>query len=285
MHLSYWWLVAGLALTLHSCGRSEDASEDRLLARVHNKELYLSELEGMFPTNASAEDSTLVIQTMVNRWIREASIEWEAERNLPADLNIDRLVRDYRTSLIRSSYEQVLVEDLVDTTITEEELTAYYNERQQQFLLERPIIRCYFIKVPYPTPRADSLRALWNNGEINDTTALVDYCDRFAELALLRPEAWYSLDDIASRCPEGTLTADNLQSRQEFTQQDGFHRYYFRFFEKRNRLEVAPMSYVADQVRNMIMHERKRVVLENAREDIFQRELRQENIEIFSSEN
>ncbi|MEM7574410.1 MAG: hypothetical protein AAF433_16010 [Bacteroidota bacterium] len=285
MHKCFWWLVVVLVLTLGSCATKENTSGDRLLARVHNKELYLSELYGMFPPEASAEDSILVIQTMVNRWIREAAIEWEAERNLPTDLNIDRLVRDYRTSLIRSNYEQVLVDDLVDTTITEEELTAYYNERQQQFLLERPIIRCYFIKVPYPTPKADSLRALWNNGEVRDTAALADYCDRFAELALLRPEAWYTLDDIASRCPEGTLTANNLQSRQEFTQQDGFHRYYFRFFEKRNRLEVAPLSYVADQVRNMIMHERKKVVLENAREDIFQREMRQENIEIFSSKD
>jgi len=65
-----------------------------LLARVHSKELHLNDLEGMFPQNANASDSGLIIQAFVNRWVRDAVLQWESERNLPSDLNIDRLVRD-----------------------------------------------------------------------------------------------------------------------------------------------------------------------------------------------
>lgn len=254
-----------------------------MLARVHQKELLLSELDGMFPANATAEDSTLIIQAFVNRWSRDAVLQWEAERNLPADLNIDRLVRDYRSSLVSSHYEQVLVSLRLDSTVSKEQLEAYYESNKGQYQLERPIVRCLLIRVPYPLEDEESLQTLWNNGKITDTMALENYCERFAEVSLLQPEAWYSLDDIAAQLPEGTLTANNVNAKREFSLQEGGFRYYFRLLEVKPRLEIAPLSYVEDQARKVILHNRKRELLDEAREEIFDRELRRNNIETFTN--
>lgn len=275
------WLAIGFFSLVSGCDDGSEDVGDPLLARVHSKELRLSELEGMFPQNANAQDSSVIIQAFVNRWVKDAVIQWESERNLPGDLNIDRLVRDYRASLVRSTYEKVLVESKMDTTVTAEELEAYYEQNKSQYQLEKPIVRCYFIKVPYPTPEAEQLRQLWDNGAVNDTTALRDYCRRFAEVSLLKEEAWYSLDEVAGQFPEGTLTTENVSSKREFTQQDGQYRYYFRLFEIKKRLEIAPLSYVEDQARRVILHTRSRGVLEEAREEIFDRELRRNNVETF----
>ncbi|MEM9836780.1 MAG: hypothetical protein AAF828_09780 [Bacteroidota bacterium] len=275
-------IVGCLLLGFSACTGEVSTDHDPVLARVHNKALTLSELEGMFPLDASSQDSTLIIQAFVNRWIKDAVLQWESERNLPADLNIDRLVRDYRSSLVRSTYEKVLVEQLLDSTITQQQLEAYYETNKQQYQLEKPIIRCYFIKVPYPTPEENQLRELWNNGEVQDTAALQDYCYRFAQIALLKDSSWYSLDEIAKQFPEGTLSADNVQSKREFSQQDGQYRYYFRLFELKPRLEIAPLSYVENQARRVILHNRSRKVLEDAKQEIFQRELRRKNVETFT---
>lgn len=277
--------LGALLLTATHCSRgsSTETSSDKVLARVHNKELKLSELEGMFPQVASSQDSTLIIQAFVNRWIKDAVLQWESERNLPTDLNIDRLVRDYRASLVRSTYEKVLVEQLLDSTVTQQQLEEYYANNKNQYLLEKPIIRCYFIKVPYPTPEAETLQNLWNNGSVKDTAALMDYSNRFAQISLLKAQSWYSLDEVAQQFPEGTLTADNVRSKQEFTQQDGQYRYYFRLFELKPRLEIAPLSYVEKQARRIILHDRSRKVLEDAKEEIFQRELRRNNVETFTN--
>lgn len=277
-------LMTLLFLFAHCSGGSPtEGAENKILARVHNKELNLSELEGMFPQSASSQDSSLIIQAFVNRWIKDAVLQWESERNLPTDLNIDRLVRDYRSSLVRSTYEKVLVEQLLDSTVTQSQLEEYYANNKNQYLLEKPIIRCYFIKVPYPTPEAETLQTLWSNGSVKDTAALVDYCNRFAQISLLKTQSWYSLDEVAEQFPEGTLTADNVRSKQEFTQQDGQYRYYFRLFELKPRLEIAPLSYVERQARRIILHDRSRKVLEDAKEEIFQRELRRSNVETFTN--
>ena len=78
-----------------SCGGGDKAKAgDRPLAQVYNKTLYLSELEGVVPEGVSLEDSALIVSAYAQRWIREQLLMYEAERNIPKDLNIDELVRD-----------------------------------------------------------------------------------------------------------------------------------------------------------------------------------------------
>ncbi|MEO0732184.1 MAG: peptidylprolyl isomerase [Bacteroidota bacterium] len=275
------WLLLLLCV---ACSGGEKVT-DPILARVHQKELRLSELNGMFPSDATREDSVLIVQAYVNRWSRKTVLQWEAERNLPQNLDIDRLVRDYRASLVSNHYEEVLVSMRLDSAVSQEQLEAYYEANKSQYLLERPIVRCFLIRVPYPVQEEADLLRLWNNGKVSDTMALANYCERFAEVALLEPASWYSLDDIAGQLPAGTLTTDNVSAKREFSLQEGSFRYYFRLLEVKPRLEIAPLSYVQDQTRNIILHNRKRKVVEEAREEIFDRELRRENIETFSLPN
>lgn len=257
--------------------------EGRVLARVHQRELHLSEMEGMFPEGATAADSNLIIEAFANRWARDAVLLWESEQHTPSDMNLDRLVRDYRASLVRSSYEEQLVSERLDSAVSQEELEAFYEASKEQYQLEKPIVRCYFIRVPYPTPEEERLAGLWNNGNPQDTAGLRRYTDQYAEVALLDETPWYGLDEIAAQLPAGTLTADNVNSKREFSQQDGTNRYYFRLFELKPRKEIAPLSYVVNQARRSILHGRKRQVLEEAREEIFAREARRNNIEFFTS--
>lgn len=273
--------AALLFLTCYACAPAPTGAADPVLARVHQKTLHLSEMAGMFPTDATAEDSLIITQAFVRRWSQEAALQYEAERNLPPDLNIDRLVRDYRASLVSSHYQEVLVSLRLDSTVTQDELEAYYATNKNQYLLEKPIVRCLFIRAPYPTPAGDTLRQLWANGQVTDTSALRDYCDRFSEIALLDEDAWYTLDDIARQLPEGTLTAANVDSKREFSQQDGSNRYYFRLLELKPRLEVAPLDFIEEQARKVILHGRKARVIDEARREIYERELRRNNIEIF----
>ncbi|WP_020534603.1 hypothetical protein [Lewinella cohaerens] len=269
--------------SLASCelGTTEESEKDRLLAQVGSKSLYISEMEGMFPEGLSGQDSLLVIESYVGRWVREAAILNEAERNIPADLNINKMVRDYRASLVRSSYEKILVEQLLDSVVTKQKLEEFYEENQMLYELQKPIARCLFIKVPIPTPEGDRLRNLWNKAEEGDLAALRAYCDQYAEVALLKEDLWYAVEEVAEQLPVGTLTVGNIGSKREFTQRDEHHQYYFRLFELKNRKEIAPLSYVEEQARKVILHKRKLQLVEEVKEDIYQRELREKNVETF----
>ncbi|WP_367390901.1 hypothetical protein [Lewinella sp. LCG006] len=286
--MNNWCLVPSVVILLLGClsscsevGSAAENSKDRLLAQVGSKSLYISEMEGMFPEGITGEDSVLVIESYVGRWVREAAILNEAERNIPADLNINKMVRDYRASLVRSNYEKILVEELLDSVVTAQELEAFYKENQMLYELQKPIARCLFIKVPIPTPEGNRLRNLWNKADEGDLADLRAYCDQYAEVALLQENLWYAVEEVAERLPKGTLTVENIGSKREFTQRDEHHQYYFRLFELKNRKEIAPLSYVEEQARKVILHKRKLQLVEEVKEDIYQRELREKNVETF----
>jgi hypothetical protein len=235
----------------------------------------------MFPEKASRADSFLIIQAFVSRWVREELLMYEAEKNLPPDLNIDQLVRDYRRSLIRNNYEQVLVEQLLDSTVTKTELQGFYEQNKEQYELETPIIRCYFIKIAAPVPKADSLLSLWAKPRGSNLLKLEAYCQKYATAHTLVDSIWHKVDVIGSVMPKGTITADNIASKREFRQSDGEFVYYFRLLELKNRKEIAPLGYIEQQARTFVLHKRKLDLLQRKREDLYEIALKKGNVEIF----
>lgn len=272
-------LASGLFPSCSGEGKQDKA--DRLLAKVHNKSLYLSEMDGMFPENPRAEDSSAIIQAYTQRWIRDALILHQAERNIPGDLNIDKLVRDYRASLIRHNYEKVLIEQFMDSTVSQEELSLFYENNKEQYQLETPIVRCYFIKLPASAPQNDGLRQLWNSNKAEDFEKLVDYCNIYAVAHLLDKDVWYKVDDIAMEMPPGTITADNVESKRELIQRDSDFLYYFRVFEVKHRKEIAPLSYIEGQARRVILRSRQEQFLQEKIDEMYEVELRRNNIHTY----
>jgi len=281
----WMYALAALTIILNGCSQSNGGGdqEDKLLAEVKNRRLYLSELDGMFPEGTSGADSNLIINAYTERWVREALILNEAERNLPQDLNIDKLVRDYRASLLRNTYEQVLVEELLDSTVANQELRTFYEKNKEQFELETPIVRCHFIKVPLPVPQSDSLRIWWSGiNQGNNLMKLRTYAEQYASTYELADSSWIRIEQLALELPQETITPDNVIYKRDLRQEDDNFQYYLRVYEVKNRTEIAPLAYIEDQARKVILHSRKMKILKEKREDLYELEMRKNNIRIFT---
>jgi len=280
----YLYLV-GLILVLSACqeGSGQEDGKDTLLAEVNNRRLYISDLDGMFPEGTTAQDSSLIINAYVDRWVREALILNEAERNLPNDLNIDKLVRDYRASLIRNTYEQVLVQELLDSTVTIGELRNFYESNKEQYQLETPIARCHFLKIPLSVTLPDSVRTWWANlGDENNLEKLRRYAAQYASTYELADTSWVRIEQLALELPKETLTPENAIYKRDFRQKDDEYQYFLRVYEVKNRKEIAPLAFIEDQARKVILHSRKMKILKEKREDLYELEMRKNNIKIYT---
>jgi hypothetical protein len=276
-------LAAGAVAILFSACSSDgkDSQGDRLLVKVHNKTLYLSEMDGMFPEVATPEDSSAIIHAFAQRWIRDALILHEAERNIPSDLNIDKLVRDYRASLLRNNYEQVILEQLMDSTVTQEELLEFYENNKEKYQLETPIARCYLIKLPVQAPKIEEVRRWWNSDKKEDFALLAAHCGEHAEKHLLNDSTWYKVPDIAASLPAGAVSSDNVGTKRDFYQRDSDYHYFFRVFEVKKQQEIAPLSYIEEQARRVILRSRRQELLKKKIEDMYDLALRKSNIETY----
>ena len=277
-------LLSGLfvcaILCFLSCGDSKkQGADDVLLAKVYNKSLYRSALEGVVPEGVSPQDSALMVAAYVQRWAHEQLLMYEAERNIPKDLDIDELVRNYRASLVRFNFEEQIIKEKLDSTVNDQELMAFYENNKDQFQLESTILKCLILKIP-GSESVTEINKLWNSRNSSDEAKLKALAQQKASLALLDREKWYKLDEIAAILPKGTLTTDNISSRKEGTLNDDDSRYYYRVLETAQGKSTAPFDYVKEQATRIILHKRKQDLLERWKEDLYQKELKRENIQI-----
>ena len=273
-------IFLSVCVLLWRCSSNEaPKKDDRLLAQAYNKSLYLSELEGILPEGVTKEDSNLIIRAYAQRWVREQLMMYEAERNIPKDLDIDELVRNYRASLIRFNYEEQIIAEKLDSTVSEAEMRAFYENNKDQFQLESTILKCQLLKLPLKAPQSE-INKLWYSRNPADETKLASYAKQWAALSMLDREKWYKLEEVAALLPTGTLTPDNVASRREGTLSDGDFRYYYRVLEALQGKTTAPFDYVREQASKVILHKRKQELLEKWKEDLYQRELRRENAKI-----
>ena len=52
---------------------------------------------------------------------------------MPKEINLEKLVQDYRSSLMLYNYETKLVAEYLDTLVTEQQSMAYYNTKKEEF--------------------------------------------------------------------------------------------------------------------------------------------------------
>jgi hypothetical protein len=276
------FLLVCLVFFGYSC--SEDIQTNNgnfLLARVYNKSLYIKDLEGMFPPGTSAYDSSLITNAYTQRWIRDAVLLYEAENNLPKDLNIDRLVRDYRSSLVRNNYEQVLLEQLMETEISKEELANFYDKNKIQYQLDNPIVKANVIVVPKIISVRDSLKYLWKNATDVNLTRLKNICEEYELSHILDGSKWNEWENLAIYLPRNIDFEAFSRKGKDFSIQDGEFEVWVKILDSRKPQEIPPIEYVEEQLKRMLLLSRKTKLLEEKKEDMFDIAKRKGQIEIF----
>ena len=274
-------LITGL-----SCAPAVEQSgeeDDLLLAEVFKKKLFASEIADMVPPSSSSADSALIANAIVDQWVRDNIMMHEAEKNIPQDLNIDELVRDYRASLVKHNYEKLIIELQLDSVITQQELKEYYSEHVDDYVLESTIVRCNMIKINKDTERLNDLRNWWENKNEENFSSMLDYARTNAEIYMLNDSTWYKLEDVIDQLPKGMVTESNVLRRKNINIRRGDSHYFFRLNDIVKQKEVAPLSYIKDQLSNVILHQRKIKLLEEQKQQMYDRELRRNNITIYTN--
>ena len=269
---------------LQGCQDPMDSESGPLLARVYDKNLYASEVEKIIPENSTPEDSILLQNAYIERWIKESLIMHEAERNIPVELEIDRLVADYRSSLILNQYEKSLVDNFLDTIIYEGELVAYYDENKASYLLESVIVRCRFIQLSKSIDQKVSnfIQENWKSEKAGELRRLENICQKNAVSFLLNDSAWYKLDIIQKEMPEGTVNEAVIRNNREFQLTSDDYYYFLKILEIKDEKEIAPLNYIQSQASKVILHKRKIELLAKVREDLYERAASRNQIKLFT---
>lgn len=171
-------LMACLGLLLPLCACNSVASlvhDDQVVAKVGSQRLYKSKLDAFIPHGVTQEDSTNLALQYINSWATEVLYSNVASEQLSkAELDVSEELEAYRRSLIKFRYEQLYINERLDTTITEDNIEEFYRVHQDLFVLERPILKVRFLDI---MKNADQKEAIVRKMSSKNPDEIVDAAD------------------------------------------------------------------------------------------------------------
>lgn len=285
LKLNYIYLILLISFCYSCKSKQEIKPEDKVIASVYDKKLYLSELKEMLPEGLNKADSTHYVTAYAERWVRQTLLMHEADQNISNNPSIDELVRDYRASLVRHLYEKNLVESLLDTIVPAAEIDKYYEEHKNEFKLQSSIVKCNLLKVASNIPNIKDVQSLWENRTDNEAAMeqLKEFCNKNNALFLLDDETWYRANEISSILPTPLFSFNDLVTvGATITRSDKNYTYYLKIAKTVRSNENAPLDFVYDQIRKLIINDRKMKFIDEKIEEMYDLEINRNNIKFYT---
>jgi hypothetical protein len=273
-----------LAILAAGCKNSRSDSKRVAVARAGDAFLYLDEIPKLIQPGTSAADSTAIVHNYINSWARKQFVFQKADENLSPDLRneIDNQMEETRLNLVIYQYQRQMMQERMDTVITEEELEKYYSENQGTFILSSNIIKALFIKLPVETPNISKIRLLAHSNAQNDLQELESICYQFADKFDDFNEQWIPFDRLSVELPQEIQNEENFLRRTTFYETtDSVDLYFITIREYKLRSAVAPFEYVRDDIRRIIWNNRRLEFIQNLENGIYNDALKENGLTIF----
>lgn len=121
---------------LFSCSQPKERNET-FIVKVGNRVLLKSDLEEGIPSGLSSNDSLFAAEHYIRAWIIDVLLYDIAEQNTSDMAHINRLVENYRKSLVIYQYQEQLINEKLVRKITDEELHKYYESHKEKFKFDK----------------------------------------------------------------------------------------------------------------------------------------------------
>ena len=264
-----------LSLFAVACNRSDATSKD-VIVTVGDKALTKGEIQTMFAADMPQEDSIILAEHYIHTWIRDALLYRVAIKNISNSVEIDRLVENYRKSLVIYQYQDRLVNEKVLRDIREDELLQYYEENKAKFLADRPFFKGLFIKVPIDAPQLNEIREWYKSSKSSALENLDKYSVRNAVVYDNFFDRWVSQNEIEDHLPD-EVKSDLLKGRQVELRDSDFC-YFLTISDRLNPGDPVPFEYIKNTIKEFLINQRKLDFLQQMENSLYEAALKKGEI-------
>ena len=275
-----------LSTILVSCDYFKKETEKNAIARVNDKYLYEEDIKQLVNENTSPEDSTLIVNSYINRWATQQLLIGQANINLtPEDLErYDKLVNEYKTDLLTEAYKNVIVDKQLDSVITDQEYKSYYEENKENFKQKDMLVKMRYVQIPLEYDGLPALKEKLNRYNEKDRTALHSHNYQFIT-SNFNDSVWIRKDVLLKVLPVIKESSDQVLKKSNFSQlQDSLGVYLVKIENVLNPNDTAPFSYVKPTLKQIILNKRKLELIKKLEKDITKDAIETNNFEIYKNE-
>ena len=260
--------VAALA----SCKRFPDLFTDKqLLAEANGKFLYLYDIEAVFTPGISPEDSVKLLETYVDQWVKKQLKIGEAERIFhSSEDDIEKMVADYRASLLMYRIDQFYVDNRIDTVFTDAQLNAYYDANKSDYILDRAIIKGRVVRIPNGYRQSTQLKTLMNSPHNSDYQDFVDICIKNG-FELTEFNSWNDYSELLSMIPDGGNTDYDIMlvENKLFEFSDKSSTLLVKITDRRRAGDPQPLENVVGTIRRVMLNDRSQEIVRRYEDSLY----------------
>ncbi|MBL7835913.1 MAG: hypothetical protein JNM67_00205 [Bacteroidetes bacterium] len=269
--------ISLLALSVvHFCAcNKQQKKKEEVLAEFKGKMLYRTDIPEDIWSKFREGDSTGLLKSYIDKWLENQVLVDAAEVALSeSEKDKEKLIEDYRNSLLIYEYEQKLMREKIDTTVTEEEIKAFYEENLSTFQLRKNIVKIKYIKVNKQKADVPKLRKWMQNPSDQNDLSLLSFAEKEADNFYLDSN-WLYLDDIAKEIPlDANYDQQRFLSNNKFVQLEENNTLYLLYIiDFRIKNAISPIEFEKDKIRDIIIHKRRLDMLKNNTKSIFEKAL------------
>jgi len=265
------------ALLVTACRNHNDDSP--LIASVYGHELHADDLQGLVGEGVSTDDSLAIVRSYVEQWIRQTVILSKAEKNIKD--NFDRQMREYRNSLLTYAYEQQIVNQLLDTVVTPDQIAEYYESHRGDFQLKSAIVKAVYVVAPDKSPALPKLKKIISQHDFNERQVfeLEETATRNGLTGFYDIDSWIPFYTLQGSVPITTYN-ENLYLKQNHTivLSDDSVTYLVRIVDYKISDETSPLELQQENIRSILLNHRKLDILSRLQSDLLAEAEKSDNV-------
>lgn len=263
------WFALTILVAL--CGCQEAEPEGEPVAEAYGKMLMREDVATIsFAENS--EDSARIVDDYIENWMREQVLMEHAENFLtPDQKDFTEELEDYRKSLLLYALEEQVLLQKLDTVVTLEEMTAYYEQNAENFELKDYIVQVRFAMLPDSTADLDHFEALFYSESDEDIVTIQTFCIEAGGRYFLENDRWIYLDELLEQVPVQFFNAESfLKKNKKVSFVEANTRFFLHVSDYKLKDDVSPLEMEKENISNLILNKRKIDLLSKMRNDLYQ---------------
>ena len=256
---------------LAACHGEQALQESRhSLVEVNGVHLYKDEVDLQFAASAH-DDSVAFVNEYIERWATEQLFYNKATDNIASTSEIERMVENYRKSLILNIYQDKLVEQHLKPSISLAEVLHFYNSNKPLFDADEPMFKGLLLVLPAKAPSLNKVRKWCLDMSPEAMEVLETYSAENALVYEYLMDRWYSFVDVVKHTP---LTESQLMDRLsrkstiEFKEDD---KIYFVCSDTILREgDTMPVELVTAEINELLLNSHKADFIKRKKKDLFE---------------
>lgn len=264
-------VLTAFVFVLCAC-KKRQSFDMEVLAKVKDRTLIRADVIRVIPKGVSSTDSMLIAENFIKKWIKDALVYEVALRNLTdEEAEIDRLVDEYRYSLLRYRYQERLIKEKLSADIRVTDRINYYEENQKKFVLDKGLIKGLFLKIPIDAPGLSDVRTWYKSSSVESLEKIEKYSIQNAIFYDYFYDKWVDFDDVISNIPIHISNTNNfLKNNKTLELSDSSYCYLLNIKEYIPIGSIAPYDYAEPQIIEMLINQRKMEFLRSFEDELYE---------------